>query len=278
MALVPRKTGLVDAISPQIITEAEARIRASQTLPFARLTSVKLAPKALDELLAHLVSLGLERTSKTVRVPLVAQIESLVSNGARIARKDVAKRVKGATKTEIDSALTKLIREKRIHLVVRTQTEVLVSGNEVVLGLTEVQQLTKAISTLAKTVKKVQAKGLPKTILREDLDVVLGSSVLMPKFAAPNMSEENAERLVVDALRRLESPNIKLVRIAELVRTLESQLPKREVHRVLNKAFEGGTIELRPDGGSEFLKPEDAALCIPGPRGTIFSYARRISP
>jgi hypothetical protein len=278
VALVPRKTVLVDEISPQIITEAEARIRASQTLPFARLTSVKLSPKAQDELIAHLVSLGLERTPKTVRVPLAAQIESLVSNGARIARKDVAKRVKGATKTEIDVTLTKLIRQKRIHLVVRTQTEVVVSASELVLGLTEVQQLTKAILTLAKTVQKVQTKGLPKTILREDLDAVLGSSMLIPKFAAPNMSEEIAEQLVVDALRRLESPNIKLVRIAELVRTLESQLPKREVHRVLSKAFERGTIELRPDGGSEFLKPEDAALCLPGPRGTIFSYARRISP
>lgn len=277
MALVPRKTGLVDQIGPQIIAEAEARIRASQTLPFTRLTSVKLAPKALDELLAHLVSLGLERTPKSVRVPLVTQIESLVSNGARVARKDVAKRVKGATKTEIDATLTKLIREGRIHLVVRTQTEVLVGATELVLGLTEMQQLAKVITNLAKTIKKVQTKGLPKTLLREDLDAVLGSSVQMPKFAAPNTSEENAERLVVDALRQLESPNIRLVRIADLVRTLESRLPKHAIHRVLNKAFEGGTIELRPDGGSEFLKPEDAALCIPGPRGTIFSYARRIS-
>jgi hypothetical protein len=275
---VPRKTVLVDQISPQIIAEAELRIRASQTLPFARITPVKLSTQARDELLTQLVKRGLERTAKGFRVPLAAQIETLVSNGARIPRKDVAKRVKGATKTEIDATLTKLIREGRIHLVVRTQMEVLVGANEVVLGLTEMQQFAKVITNLTKTIKKIQTRGLPKTLLREDLDAVFGSSVPMPKFGAPNISDENAEQLVVDALRQLESPNIKLVRIADLVRTLESQIPKREVHRALSKAFEGGTIELRPDGGSEFLKPEDAVLCIPGPRGTIFSYARRISP
>jgi hypothetical protein len=278
MLLVPRKTVVNEQLDHQIIDEAERRVRENRALPFARVTSAKLSPSGRDELLEQLVKRGLERTTKGLRVPLAMQIETLVNNGARMARKDVGKRVKGATKAEIDNTLAKLIRDKRIHLVVRTQTEVLISANEVVLGLTEVQQLAKAISVLAKTVKKVQAKGLPKTILREDLDAVLGSSVLMSKVGAPNMNDEDAERLVVDALRQLENPNIKLVRIADLVRTLESQVPKHEVHRVLSKAFDRGTIELRPDGGSEFLKAEDAALCIPGPRGTIFSYARRISP
>lgn len=278
---MPRKTVLLEQITPQIIAEAEARIRANHALPFARITPVKLSPSGRDELLTQLVKRGLERTSKGLRVPLAGQMEALVSNKARIPRKDVAKRVKGATKTEIDATLTKLIREGRIHLVVRTQAEVLVGANELVLGLTEVQQLCKAISTLAKTVKKVQTKGLPKTLLREDLDAVLGGFGQKSKIGAPivnEMNEEDVERLVLETLRQLENSKIKLVRIADLVRKLESRLPKDEIHRVLNKAFEGGTIELRPDGGSEFLKAEDAVLCMPGPRGTIFSYARRISP
>jgi hypothetical protein len=275
---VPRKTVLVEQISPQIIAEAEARIRANHALPFARITPAKLSPSGRDELLTQLIKRGLERTSKGLRVPLAGQIEALVSNKARITRKDVSKRVKGATKTEIDGALTKLIREGRVHVVVRTQAEVVVHANESVLGLTEVQQLTKAISILAKTVKKVQAKGLPKTLLREDLDAVLGGFGQTSKIAPPNVNEVDVERLVIDTLRQLENSNIKLVRIADLVRKLESRLPKDEIHRVLSKSFDNGTIELRPDGGSEFLKAEDAVLCMPGPRGTIFSYARRISP
>jgi hypothetical protein len=101
--------------------------------------------------------------------------------------------------------------------------------------------------------------------------------VPMSKSAVSNVGEENAERLVVETLRQLESPSVKLVRIAELVRTLEPRLPKIDVHRVLTKAFDAGSIELRPDGGTEFLNAEDALLCIPGPRGTVFSYARRRS-
>lgn len=275
---MPRKTVLVEQITPQIIAEAEARIRANHALPFARITPAKLSPSGRDELLTQLIKRGLERTSKGLRVPLAGQIEALVSNKARITRKDVSKRVKGATKTEIDGALTKLIREGRVHVVVRTQAEVVVHANESVLGLTEVQQLTKAISILAKTVKKVQAKGLPKTLLREDLDAVLGGFGQTSKIAPPNVNEVDVERLVIDTLRQLENSNIKLVRIADLVRKLESRLTKDEIHRVLSKSFDNGTIELRPDGGSEFLKAEDAVLCMPGPRGTIFSYARRISP
>jgi hypothetical protein len=283
---VPRKTPLADKVDAQMLGDAEAHIRANKTLPFARITSVKLTPAARDELVKQLVLRGLERTPKLLRVPLATQIESLVSHGARVARKDLGKRVKGATKTELDTTLAKLMREKRVHLVVRTQTEILVGPDEQVLGLTEMHQLTKVITLLAKTVKKVQAKGLPKTLLREDLEAVMGSSVPKPKPTLPNfdvvdvvdvVNVEQAETLVVETLRQLEEPNIKLVRIADLVRRLAPRLPKNEVHRVLSKAFELGTIELRPDGGTEFLKPEDAVLCIPGPRGTVFSYARRMS-
>lgn len=289
LRLVPRKTPLVECVDAQMLAAAEAGVRANNALPLTRVCSVKLSPSARDELVKQLVSRGLERTAKVVRVPLALQIEALVRGGARIARKDLARRVKGATKTEIDASLGKLIREGRGHLVVRTQTEVLVGPGECVLGSTEMQQWSKAVTTLAKTVKKVQTKGLPKTLLREDLDAVLGSSAPTATSVTPNSvtansvtansvtSNEGSERLVVETLQKLEDPNLKLVRIADLVRALEPRLPKDEVHRALAKAFEVGTIELRPDAGTEFLKAEDVALCLPGPRGTVFSYARRMS-
>lgn len=275
---MPRKTALVDQINAEIIGEVESRIRANSALPFARITPVKLTAAARDELVKQVAARGLERTAKVLRVPLAVQIETLVRSGARVARKDLAKRVKGATKTEIDATLAKLLREGRVHLVVRTQTEVLVGAGEHVLGLTEMHQWAKAITAFAKTVKKVQAKGLPKTLLREDIEAVWGSSVGTSRSAVPNTDKpDGADRLVVEALRQMEDPHLKLVRIADLVRTLAPRLPKDEVHRALSKAFELGTIELRPDAGTELLRAEDIALCLPGPRGTVFSYARRMS-
>ena len=273
---VPRKTSLLNHIDDRIVDESENRIRATIAVPFTKITTDKLTHAARDELVKRLVARGFERTPKMLRVPLSAQIETLVAAGARVPRKDLAKRVKGASKTEIDANLAKLLRERRVHLVVRTQTEVLVSGGERVIGLTEMNQLAKAITTLAKTVKKVQAKGLPRTILREDLDAVLGSSVQMPKFATPN-SNDGAERLVVETLRQMEDPSLKLVRIPDLVRALASRFSTEAVHLALTKVAETGSIELRPDAGTEFLKSEDIPLCLPGPRGTVFSYARRVS-
>lgn len=274
---MPRKTPLVERIDARILADAEASVRANVVLPLGRLTAVKLAPSARDELVRGLEARGLERKTNVLRVPVVAQLEALLCGGARIARKDLAKRVKGAKKAEIDSGLAKLVREARAHIVVRTELEVVVGGGEQVLSLAEMQQWGRAITNLAKTVKKVQVKGLPKTMLREDFDAVLGLSGAMVKSGETNRGGVSAEQLVVDAVEKLEDPNLKLVRIADLVRKLAPQLSKDEVHRVLARAFELGTIELRPDAGTEFLKAEDVALCLPGPRGTVFSYARRMS-
>ena len=83
--------------------------------------------------------------------------------------------------------------------------------------------------------------------------------------------------MVVETLRRMEDPSLKLVRIPDLVRALASRFSTEVVHLALSKAAENGVIELRPDAGTEFLKSEDMSLCLPGPRGTVFSYARRLS-
>ena len=40
------------------------------------------------------------------------------------------------------------------------------------------------------------------------------------------------------------------------------------------EADKAGLLELRPESGMGLLAKQDAALCIPGPRGSILSYAR----
>jgi hypothetical protein len=210
-----------------------------------------------------------------IRVPLATQIESLVQGGTRVPLKDVGKRVKGGTKAEISAVLAKLVREGRARVVVRTQVEVLVGPAERALASTEITQISKAAAQLIKTLKKVQAKGLPRSILHEDLAAFLAPLQASLRAAKP---DEAPSHVVDEALRRLEDPALRLVRIPDLVRSLAGRLPVDAIHRALAEAAEDGTLELRPEAGAEFLKPEDVPLCPPGPRGTVLSYARRVSP
>ncbi|WP_232380060.1 hypothetical protein [Polyangium fumosum] len=277
MQHVPRKTSLLDRVDAQLVDDVERAVRAAKALPPTRLSRTKLTPEASAELARQLVARGLERSPKTIRVPLAAQIESLLQGGARVPLRDVGKRVKGGTKAEINTALAKLIREGRARVVVRTQVEVLVGPAERALDPTEIAHLSKMAAQVVKTLKKVQAKGLPRSILQEDLAAFFAPLLPSLRFSAAT-PDEAPSILVDEALRRLEDPALKLVRIPDLVRSLSSYLPLDAIHQALAEGVKDGTLELRPEAGAEFLKPEDVPLCPPGPRGTVLSYARRVSP
>jgi hypothetical protein len=199
-----------------------------------------------------------------------------VQGGARVPRKDVPKRVKGAAAAEINAAIEKLVRAGRARVVVRTQIEVLAGNSERVLEPGEIARLAKLHKDLGAALKKVNAKGPARSILREDLAALLAP--LQSSAAAPEEAPPSAARDIVESeIRRLEDPALKLVRIPDLVRALAGRLSANDVHQVLSDAAASGAVELRPEAGSEFLPAEDALLCPPGPRGTVFSYARRIA-
>ena len=65
-----------------------------------------------------------------------------------------------------------------------------------------------------------------------------------------------------------------LIRVPDVVRALMPHASITTIHDALLTLAKHGTIELRPEAGSEFLKPEDAEVCPRGPRETVFSYAR----
>lgn len=247
-------------------------MRASSALPIAKLTRRKLTPEAQGALLLRLEERGLQRFGKGVRVPLEAQILALVQGGSRLPLKDLGKRVKGAAKPELSAALDRLVRAGEARVIVRTQVEVLVGAGDKVLAPAEIAALAKLSIQVAKLLKKVGAKGVPRTLLREDL-----TSLLAPFVAAGRVPAAEGSRLrVIEALSRLADPVLQLVRIPALVRALVPDLPLAEVHRVLLAEADAGAIELRPEAGAEFLDPADAALCPAGPRGTVLSYARRL--
>jgi hypothetical protein len=84
---------------------------------------------------------------------------------------------------------------------------------------------------------------------------------------------ENALALVSAALREHVDP-LGLISVPNVVRALEPRVSKAQVHAALLALYKQGALELRPEVGSEFLRPQDAALCPPGPRGTVLARAR----
>ncbi len=64
-----------------------------------------------------------------------------------------------------------------------------------------------------------------------------------------------------------------LIRVSDVMRALLPHASMEAVHDALLTLNKNGLIELRPTGGSEFLRPEDAAVCPRGPRETVFAYA-----
>lgn len=80
--------------------------------------------------------------------------------------------------------------------------------------------------------------------------------------------------LVYAELRCAEDVRLGLIHVPSVARALGARVPLEQLHAVLLALAERGTLELRPEAGSEFLSSNDAALCPPGPRGTFYSYAR----
>lgn len=283
-----KKSKVLDELPPELPGEVERAVRAAGAVPVARLTKVKLGPTAQKELARRLTDAGLEHAAKVVRVPLADQLGKLVAGGARVAMKDVAKRVKGGAKKEIDAAVDRLVKAGSARVVVRTQVEVLVGATDRALDAAEVAELVKAHAALGKVLKKVTAKGRARSMLREDLaeiaaPVLRAAAPAAPAptapAARPHAAEEaDVDAIVAEALARREDAVLKLVRVPDVVRDLDGRVPVADVHRALLAAVEAGAIELRPEAGGEFLTEQDASLCPPGPRGTVFSYARRVAP
>ncbi|MBK9260701.1 MAG: ribbon-helix-helix protein, CopG family [Polyangiaceae bacterium] len=99
------------------------------------------------------------------------------------------------------------------------------------------------------------------------------------KDSSPSSGEPSQEMRPKSIMRELLAElNLRrdalLIRVPEVVRALLPHASMETVHEALLTLNKNGLIELRPDAGSEFLKPEDAAICPRGPRDTVFSYAR----
>ena len=83
-------------------------------------------------------------------------------------------------------------------------------------------------------------------------------------------------RELLTELHRQTEPRLGLIKVANVVRVMLLHAPLDVVHDALLTLAKHGSIELRPDAGTEFLRPDDVALCPRGPRDSVFVYARLI--
>ena len=96
-----------------------------------------------------------------------------------------------------------------------------------------------------------------------------------PSSDASSHVETNPKSIMRELLAELNRHRGELlIGVADVVRALLPHASMQTVHDALLTLNKNGLIELRPDGGSEFLRPEDAAVCPRGPRETVFAYAR----
>ncbi|MBK9260259.1 MAG: hypothetical protein IPM54_10530 [Polyangiaceae bacterium] len=90
----------------------------------------------------------------------------------------------------------------------------------------------------------------------------------------PQNKQTDDMRHVYEALRAKQDARNGLIYVPSVVRAVEDLVPLERVHTLLRELDERGVLELRPNAGRKPLPDEDAALCPPGPRKTVFAYAR----
>ncbi|KYF58969.1 hypothetical protein BE04_43600 [Sorangium cellulosum] len=268
----------------------ERAVREAKSLPISKFPRVGLTDSAQGELERRLLQRGLERHGNSIRVPIDVQLRALLQMGAHVPLIGITKVIKGALKVEVERVVSRLVRAKQACIVVRGQREMVVSADAHVLSSTELARLRKVAEELAGIFKAMERAGEMRTVFRDDVASLLRDDLaaLLDGFqhrkpdrvaaVAQSATFVAPRELVELALRRLEDPKLKIVRIPDLVRSLDGKLSVAEVHHALSEAADGGAIELQPDAGSEFLPTEDAELCPIGPRDTVFSCARLLSP
>lgn len=103
---------------------------------------------------------------------------------------------------------------------------------------------------------------------------IIATTRAMDSSPPRDESPKSIMRELLTALHRHRDPHVGLIRVADVVRAMLSHAPLEAIHEGLLTLAKHGTIELRPDGGTEFLKADDVKVCPRGPRDTVFAYAR----
>jgi hypothetical protein len=291
----------LDELPAGLVAEVEAAVRAERALALRKLTRVRLSRRAEGLLYEGLARRGLERTGKTVRVPLREQVTAVLARGDAVPVTGLRKLLRGvASAAELKLVVSDLVRTRRAVLVVRGGKEhvaapsaALVSGAE----LGAVQALAKVLGKLA-TATRARAGRPARALWRAELVGLLDDArealggatadafedaAAVRGAAADALEDASAVRLdaaadpvemVVAAVRAHAGGASGLASVPQVAQALGDRMAGEAFRQALLGAAAAGLLELRPESGVGLLPLADAALCPRGPDGSPLSYAR----
>lgn len=279
--MVRSKVALL-VLSDGLVNAAESSVRSERFVPTKKLVSGKLARQDELVLIEKLVQRGLEHTPRGLRVALSEQLLAAFGGTERVALTELAKRVSGATATEVKRAALRFVEAGELVLVSAGRSDEVTRAGPHVLQAAELDAIRDLAKALTKLVSRVKPKkSVPqRTLAREELAPLLGSLVgLTAKQHAPSVASERgvvSTHGVLEALAELGRLRGRSVFIPDLARALGPGASPEELRAALFDLARSGRVELRPESGVGNLSAEDAALCPRDSSGTIISYARVI--
>lgn len=227
------------------------------------------------EALARLEARGFEATRRHVRVPLAEQLERRLASAGALPMRSIASHVAGGTRKEALAAARALLAGGKARSVVRSTEVVLVAASTPVLEGTRLDRLRGALVALGRAVKLAEKTG--SALLPGDVaEAVRGFFPETPRGQGRAPTRGGTPTMDVVALvERLAGEN-GLVWVPTLVAHVGGRGAAPELHRELLEAARAGRIELRPESGMGRLSEDERRDCLPGPEGTVLSWARSL--
>lgn len=279
------------------LDKARSLLGAQNALPVSKLG----APKIRSEVVQQLLNEGYESGSKGgVRVPLMAQAETLLEGGRHIAITQLSKHVAGATVAETKQLVQELCCSGKAHVVRRGKQMSLVPSSESVVPVEGLRDLARefksGLAWVTQLLKDKSGATVLRSDLREQLEPLLASvkeatavpsTTAVPAPAsraasagatvgaagAPGSSAELAAQLR-GAVLAVRDEDSRLASVPAVSRRIRDVAAPEEVKAALLAAHSLGELELRPEGGIARLSEADAELCPIGAGGIPLSWVR----
>jgi hypothetical protein len=237
-------------------------------------TQFRQVKPALADLQPRLAALGFE-LGKTIRVRLATQIKENLHDGF-LTHAELVKRIAGASKSELQGALTTLLRDAVIVAVVRPKSEgymlssqAAVATRQDLLTLQAALKATQVILRRGLAAKASHAKSVPSVVLQEDLPVALRHAQPVLTTAA---RQSDSSTLAEDLRRAIEASAVPL-QIPSLLRRYGASAEWGK--QWLLESARAGWCMLEPESGMGRLADFEKAYCIAGPHDSLLAWVSR---
>jgi hypothetical protein len=259
--------------SQEQIAENLAAARQALALEGAIKVTALRPPAARDTLLATLLAEGYEHAATWLRVPLRQQLATALKHGAVLSEKALKMHVRGATAKEFTALRAEALQRGDAFLVYRGKAVALAGKDAMVLDKDSLRGVRQALTELTVGLTML-VKAKNATLLAGDVaEALAAAQAVVGKASAAISTGGSAMTAVLESVAAAREPS-GLAFVPKVVARLTGELSVEEARAALLKAAELELLELRPEGGLARLNTAELAACLPGPNGTVLSWAR----